>query len=102
MVSSANTYASKAGLRVLEQGGTAIDAAIAVQMVLTLVEPESSGIGGGSYALYWDNAARNLATYDGRETAPLAVDEKLFQKDGKAMNWWEALAGGRSVGVLVL
>jgi len=99
MVSSANPYASEAGMRILKKGGSAIDAAIAVQMVLNLVEPESSGIGGGAFALYWDNANKLLSSYDGREKAPLKSDGKLFQENGKNMNWWEALAGGRAVGV---
>ena len=99
MVSSANPYASEAGMRILERGGTAIDAAIAVQMVLNLVEPESSGIGGGAFSLYWDNKNKKLSSYDGREKAPMAADGKLFQENGKNMNWWEALAGGRAVGV---
>jgi gamma-glutamyltranspeptidase/glutathione hydrolase len=99
MVSSANPYASEAGMRILAKGGSAIDAAVAVQMVLNLVEPESSGIGGGAFALYWDSANGKLSSYDGRETAPLAADGKLFQRDGERMNWWEALAGGRAVGV---
>lgn len=100
MVAAANPYATEAGLRILEKGGSAIDAAIAVQMVLNLVEPESSGIGGGGFALYWDNAGKKLSTYDGREKAPMAADASLFQlADGSKMNWWEALAGGRAVGV---
>ncbi len=99
MVSSANPYATEAGMRILEKGGSAIDAAIAVQMVLNLVEPESSGIGGGAFSLYWDNKNKKLSSYDGREKAPMAADGKLFQENGKNMNWWEALAGGRSVGV---
>ncbi len=65
MVSSANPYASEAGMRVLAKGGSAIDAAIAVQMVLTLVEPESSGIGGGAFALYWDKANKSLQSHHG-------------------------------------
>ncbi len=99
MVAAANPYATEAGMRILEQGGSAIDAAIAVQMVLTLVEPESSGIGGGAFALHWDNENKKLSSFDGREKAPMAADEKLFQENGKNMNWWEALAGGRAVGV---
>ena len=99
MVAAANPYATEAGMRILEQGGSAIDAAIAVQMVLTLVEPESSGIGGGAFALHWDNENKKLSSFDGREKAPMAADEKLFQENGENMNWWEALAGGRAVGV---
>lgn len=99
MVSSANPYATEAGLRIIEKGGSAIDAAITVQMVLNLVEPESSGIGGGAFSLYWDNENKKLTSYDGREKAPMLANEKLFQENGKNMNWWEALAGGRAVGV---
>lgn len=99
MVSSANPYASEAGMRILAKGGSAIDAAIAVQMVLNLVEPESSGIGGGAFALYWDKANKSLQSFDGREKAPMAADGKLFQQNGENMSWWEALAGGRAVGV---
>ncbi len=99
MVSSANPYATEAGLRILAKGGSAIDAAITVQMVLNLVEPESSGIGGGAFSLYWDKANKKLTSYDGREKAPMNADGKLFQENGKNMNWWEALAGGRAVGV---
>ncbi len=99
MVSSANPYATEAGLRIIEKGGSAIDAAITVQMVLNLVEPESSGIGGGAFSLYWDKANKILSSYDGREKAPMLADGKLFQENGKNMNWWEALAGGRAVGV---
>lgn len=99
MVSSANPYASEAGMRMLAKGGSAIDAAIAVQMVLNLVEPESSGIGGGAFALYWDKASKSLQSFDGREKAPMAADGKLFQQDDENMSWWEALAGGRAVGV---
>ncbi|PWQ92609.1 gamma-glutamyltransferase [Leucothrix pacifica] len=99
MVSSANPYASEAGMRIIEKGGSAIDAAIAVQMVLNLVEPESSGIGGGAFSLYWDNEKKTLSSYDGREKAPMLADGKLFQENGKNMSWWEALAGGRAVGV---
>ncbi len=99
MVSSANPYATEAGLRILEKGGSAIDAAITVQLVLNLVEPESSGIGGGAFSLYWDNTNKKLSSYDGREKAPMLATEKLFQENGKNMNWWEALAGGRAVGV---
>ena len=99
MVSAANPYAVKAGYRVLKEGGSAIDAAIAVQMVLTLVEPQSSGIGGGAFILHWDNDSHNLTSWDGRETAPSAATSDLFlDTNGQPMNWWDALAGGRSVG----
>mgnify|MGYP000276408623 FL=1 len=99
MVSAANPYAVKAGYRVLRAGGSAIDAAIAVQMVLTLVEPQSSGIGGGAFILHWDAKEKTITSWDGRETAPSSADGDLFLDDnGKLMGWWDALAGGRSVG----
>jgi gamma-glutamyltranspeptidase/glutathione hydrolase len=97
-VAAANPLATEAGYQILRAGGTAVDAAIAVQMVLTLVEPQSSGIGGGAFLLHWD--ARALAAWDGRETAPAAVNEKLFlQADGQPMPFMAAVVGGRSVGV---
>jgi len=99
MVVTANPYASRAGNQVLKNGGSAIDAAIAVQAMLSLVEPQSSGIGGGSFILYWDNKAKKLHTFDGRETAPKAVKADLFMQDGKPMKWRDAVVGGRSVGV---
>lgn len=100
MVAAANPLAVQAGYAVLREGGSAVDAAIAVQMVLNLVEPQSSGIGGGGFLLYWDNKAKRLSSYDGRETAPAAVDGSLFQEaDGTPLEWKDALVGGRSVGV---
>jgi gamma-glutamyltranspeptidase/glutathione hydrolase len=98
MVAAANPLATDAGYQVLKAGGNALDAAIAVQMVLALVEPQSSGIGGGAFLLHWDGRA--VAAWDGRETAPAAADEKLFLlPDGKPMPFREAVVGGRSVGV---
>ncbi len=99
MVAAANPYASWAGKRIIEQGGSAIDAAIAVQSMLTLVEPQSSGIGGGAFIMYWDNKNKKLHTYDGREVAPSGVNPYLFVKDGEPMSWREAVVGGKSVGV---
>ncbi|MEK9720188.1 MAG: gamma-glutamyltransferase, partial [Quisquiliibacterium sp.] len=97
-VAAANPLAARAGYQILKAGGSAIDAAIAVQMVLTLVEPQSSGIGGGSLLLHFDG--RSVQAFDGRETAPAAVDENLFTAaDGKPMEFSEAVPGGRSVGV---
>ena len=97
-VAAANPLATEAGLRVLQAGGTAVDAAVAVQMVLALVEPQSSGIGGGAFLLHFDGQA--LQAWDGRETAPAAVDERLFMlPDGKPMAFMQALVGGRAVGV---
>ena len=98
MVAAANPLATEAGLRVLRAGGSAVDAAVAVQMVLTLVEPQSSGIGGGAFVLHFDG--QRLAAYDGRETAPAAADERLLlRRDGTPMTLIEAAVGGRAVGV---
>ena len=100
MVVAANPYASQAGYSILEQGGSAVDAAIAVQLMLTLVEPQSSGIGGGAFMLHWDNANKNLTTFDGREKAPSAATPELFlDKNGQPLSWRNAVVGGRSVGV---
>lgn len=97
MVASANPLASEAGVQILQAGGAAIDAAIAVQMVLTLVEPQSSGIGGGAFLMHFDG--RQVQAYDGRETAPSKADEKLFlEPDGSAMSFRKGVVGGRSVG----
>ena len=75
-VAAANPLAADAGYQVLKAGGSALDAAIAVQMVLALVEPQSSGIGGGAFLLHWDG--KQVEAYDGRETAPAAADSRLF------------------------
>ncbi len=97
MAAAANPLATEAGREILRAGGTAVDAAIAIQMVLTLVEPQSSGIGGGAFLMHWDG--RGVIAYDGRETAPMAADERLFVlPDGKAMPFYDAVVGGRSVG----
>jgi gamma-glutamyltranspeptidase/glutathione hydrolase len=98
MVSAAHPLAVQAGVQVLQRGGSAIDAGIAVQMVLTLVEPQASGIGGGAFALYWDG--RRVQAWDGRETAPAAADEALLLgSDGRPLPYAEAAVGGRAVGV---
>lgn len=98
MVAAANPLAVDAGYRMLKQGGSAVDAAIAVQMVLTLVEPQSSGIGGGAFLLHFDG--RQVRAFDGRETAPALATEKLFlDAAGKSMPFFDAVVGGRSVGV---
>ncbi|MBL4765097.1 MAG: gamma-glutamyltransferase [Colwellia sp.] len=100
MIVAANPYASQAGFNILAQGGSAVDAAIAVQLVLTLVEPQSSGIGGGTFMLHWDNKDKKMTTFDGRETAPAAATSALFlDKQGKPLKWIDAVVGGRSVGV---
>jgi gamma-glutamyltranspeptidase/glutathione hydrolase len=97
-VAAANPLATDAGYQVLRAGGSAIDAAIAVQMVLGLVEPQSSGIGGGAFLLHYDG--RTVEAYDGRETAPMAADERLFLgADGQPLPFYQAVVGGRSVGV---
>jgi gamma-glutamyltranspeptidase / glutathione hydrolase len=97
MVAAANPLATDAGHQVLRAGGSAVDAAIAVQMVLGLVEPQSSGIGGGLFLVHHDGKA--VQAYDGRETAPAAATPELFMKDGKPMGFMEGVVGGRSVGV---
>ena len=99
MVVAANPYASWAGKNILEKGGSAIDAAIAVQAMLTLVEPQSSGIGGGAFILYWDNENKKLHTFDGRETAPQQANPYIFIDEGKPMRWLDAVVGGKAVGV---
>jgi gamma-glutamyltranspeptidase / glutathione hydrolase len=99
LVAAANPLASEAGAEVLKRGGSALDAAIAVQLVLGLVEPESSGIGGGAFLLHWSEREKKLRTYDGRETAPAAAKPDRFLTDGKPMAFLEAAVGGRSVGV---
>lgn len=99
MVAAAHPLAAEAGLDILRRGGNAVDAAIAVQMVLALVEPQSSGIGGGALMLAWDNAARAITAWDGRETAPAAATPDLFLRDRQPMHFLEAAVGGRSVGV---
>ncbi len=100
MVAAANPIAVQAGYDMLKDGGNALDAAFATQLVLNLVEPQSSGIGGGAFVLYWDNAAQRLYAYDGRETAPAsATEDRFLTADGKAMRRGQAVIGGKSVGV---
>ncbi|WP_235039465.1 gamma-glutamyltransferase [Vreelandella profundi] len=96
-VAAANPLATDAGYQVLKAGGNAIDAAIAVQMVLNLVEPQSSGIGGGAFLMYYDGA--DIRAYDGRETAPQGVTGELFMEDGEPLAFMDAVASGLSVGV---
>ena len=101
-VAAANPLATEAGLNILRAGGNAIDAAVAVQMMLTLVEPQSSGIGGGAFLLHFDGkqGPGAVTSWDGRETAPAQADERLFlQADGIPMPFDEAVVGGRAVGV---
>lgn len=96
-VAAANPLATDAGYQILKAGGSAVDAAIAVQMVLTLVEPQNSGIGGGAFLLHFDGKA--VQAFDGRETAPAAADENLLTgANGKPMAFYDAVVGGRAVG----
>jgi gamma-glutamyltranspeptidase/glutathione hydrolase len=100
MVASAHPLATEAGHDVLAAGGSAADAAVAVQLMLALVEPQNSGLGGGGFLLYWNEASRELSTFDARERAPLAADESYWLgEDGTPMDFWDAVIGGRSVGV---
>ncbi|WP_305460056.1 gamma-glutamyltransferase [Photobacterium leiognathi] len=99
MIATANKYASEAGADVLSKGGSAVDAMITAQLVLGLVEPQSSGIGGGGFLVHWDNDNNQMTTFDGRETAPFAATPRLFQDNqGKPLKFYDAVVGGRSVG----
>jgi gamma-glutamyltranspeptidase/glutathione hydrolase len=99
MVAAANPLAVDAGYRILQRGGNAVDAAIAVQLVLGLTEPQSSGLGGGAFMLLHDAKANKLIAYDGRETAPAAARPDRFLDDGKPISFYAAVIGGKSVGV---
>ena len=100
MVSAANPHAARAGQTILAAGGSAVDAAIAVQMVLTLVEPQSSGIGGGAFMLHFQQSSGDLVAYDGRETAPATATPDLFlDAGGKPQGFMDAVVSGKSVGV---
>ncbi len=100
MIVTANPYATDAGANILRRGGTAADAMVAAQAVLGLVEPQSSGMGGGGFLVWYDNKSDELTTLDGRETAPMAANDRLFQNhDGEPVKFWDAVIGGRSVGV---
>ena len=99
MVVTANPQASVVAGKILEKGGTAVDAMISAQLVLGLVEPESSGLGGGAFLVYFDNNKKEVITLDGRETAPLLVKEDLFQdSNGNPLKFFDAVVGGKSVG----
>jgi gamma-glutamyltranspeptidase/glutathione hydrolase len=100
MVAAANPLAADAGREILRKGGSAVDAAIAVQLVLNLVEPQSSGIGGGAFLVHWEEGRKAVTTLDGRETAPAAATPTRFLgTDGKPIIFRDAVVGGRSVGV---
>ncbi|MEM8741203.1 MAG: gamma-glutamyltransferase [Pseudomonadota bacterium] len=100
MVAAAHPAAVEVARAILARGGSAADAAVAVQIMLTLVEPQSSGLGGGTFLLYWDASAQTLTTLDGRETAPAAATPDYWlDPDGEPMKFFEAVPGGKSVGV---
>ncbi len=99
MIAAANPMAVEAGLKVLRQGGSALDAAVAVQAVLGLVEPQSSGLGGGAYMTYYDAKTKAVTAYDGRETAPAGATPELFLEAGRPMNRGAAITSGKSTGV---
>jgi len=100
VIVTSHKLATDAGLEMLRKGGSAVDAAIAAQLVMGLVEPQSSGIGGGAFLVHWNAKKKKLETYDGRETAPQSVTPNLFiGPDGKPLGFVEAVVGGRSVGV---
>lgn len=100
MVAAANPYAVEAGAEILRKGGSAIDAAVAVQTVLGLVEPQSSGLGGGAFLVLHDPKTQKTWTYDGRETAPSAATSSLFlDENGEPLRYFDGIASGRSTGV---
>jgi gamma-glutamyltranspeptidase/glutathione hydrolase len=97
-VSAANPLAVEAGLKVLARGGSAVDAAVAVQAVLGLVEPQSSGLGGGAFMMAYDADSGAITVYDGRETAPASATPELFYENGKPLAFVDAVLSGRSTG----
>ncbi|MGI9380866.1 MAG: gamma-glutamyltransferase, partial [Methyloligellaceae bacterium] len=100
MIAAANPLASEAGNGILAKGGSAIDATIAAQMVLNLVEPQSSGIGGGAFILHWNEKNKKLRTYDAREAAPMmARPDRFYGPDGKRLKFQQAVFSGLSIGV---
>ncbi len=100
IVVTANPHATKAGADIIKAGGSAVDAAIAIQAVLSLVEPQSSGMAGGAFMMFYDGASKELSAYDGRETAPAAISETQFLKgDGSSIGYLNAKNSGLSTGV---
>lgn len=97
-VAAANPLAVEAGMRVLRRGGSAVDAAVAIQAVLGLVEPQSSGLGGGAFLMAYDAGTGAITAYDGRETAPASATPELFYEDGKPLGFVDAILSGRSTG----
>ena len=98
MAAAANPLATEAGRAILREGGSAVDAAIAMQLVLGLVEPQSSGLGGGAFMVVFNAKHKQLETIDGRETAPLTATPDRFMQDGRAMPFMQAVNSGKSVG----
>ena len=100
MVATANPHATEAGAAVLRAGGSAVDAAVAIEATLSLVEPQSSGLGGGAFMTYYDAASKSVMIYDGRETAPAGAHSDMFlDSDGKPYGYLEAKNSGLSIGV---
>ena len=98
-VAAANPLAAEAGMQILRAGGSAVDAAVAIQSVLGLVEPQSSGLGGGAFMLVYDAETGEISAYDGRETAPAGASPELFYEDGQPLAFTDAILSGRSTGV---
>src|SRR5881394_2345242 len=99
-VIAANPLAAQAGLNVLKRGGSAVDSAIAVQAMLSLVEPQSSGIGGGAFMTYYDAKTRHVVVYDGREVAPAQAASTMFlDESGRPLPFDTAVVSGRATGV---
>src|SRR5687768_12197383 len=99
-VTAANPLAAEAGMNVLRRGGSAVDAAVAVQAMLSLVEPQSSGLGGGAFLHHYDAATRRVAVYDGREVAPAGATPDMFLDDrGEPLPFGTAVLSGRATGV---
>ncbi|MGH8276000.1 MAG: gamma-glutamyltransferase, partial [Steroidobacteraceae bacterium] len=99
-VAAANPLAVDAGLKILAKGGDAVDAAVAVQAMLGLVEPQSSGVGGGAFLMYYDARSGEVSALEGREKAPAAAGPDMFlDKHGKPLTYFEAVRSGRSTGV---
>lgn len=100
MVAAAHPEAARAGYDILAAGGTAVDAMIAVQLMLNLVEPQSSGIGGGAFMLYWDATSKTLKSFDARETAPASAQaDRFIDEDGNKIPFSKAISGGQAVAV---
>ena len=98
MVTAANPYAADAGIAILEAGGNAVDAAIATHLVLGLVEPQSSGLGGGAFLLHFDYATKAMTFFDGRETAPAGAKVDMFMGEDGVLGFFEAVQSGHAVG----